>query len=137
MATTVMGALIDLFQGDGALPLLCPGGVWQGQAPENNPLPFVVLEHGGETTDPNSESVIENTTVVFHCFAKGAAATEAIVAAIRQAFDFARMVISGVFDMGIMPLSYRLTPDERADDTEIVYHAAVSYLARVNRVRIR
>jgi hypothetical protein len=96
-----------------------------------------VLTHEGEQADPNSEATIESTTCVLHVFAEGAANTEAIVEAIKDAYDFVRLSISGIDDMGAMRLSYSLSPAGRATDADLVFSGQVQYLVRMNRVRTR
>jgi Protein of unknown function (DUF3168) len=136
MATTVLGGMLAVYQADNLLPTLAPA-FWTGQAPENTALPYLVLEHQGETPEWNSQGGIEETRCTLHAFAEGAAATEAIVEAVRSAFDFVRLSLTGIGDMGVMRTGYTLTPDERAGDADLVYHAAVSFLVRVYRTRTR
>jgi Protein of unknown function (DUF3168) len=134
--TTVLGGLLAVYQADNVLPTLAPA-FWTGQAPENTPLPYLVLEHQGEEVQWNSEGGIEETRCTLHAFCEGAAACEAIVGAIRTAYDFVRLSLDGVADMGVMRTGYTLVPDERAGDADLVYHAAVSFLVRVYRTRTR
>jgi Protein of unknown function (DUF3168) len=136
MATTVLGGMLAVYSNDSLLPTLAPA-FWTGQAPEAQALPYLVLTHEGEQVEWNSEGGVEETRCTLHAFAEGAAACEAIVEAVRSAYDFARLDLTGVADMGVMRLSYTLTPDERAGDADLVFHAAVSFLVRVYRTRTR
>jgi Protein of unknown function (DUF3168) len=136
MATTVLGGMLAVYQADNLLSTLAPA-FWFGQAPEAQALPYLVLTHEGEEVQWNSEGGVEETRCTLHAFAEGAAACEAIVSAIRAAYDFVRLSLTGVGDMGVVRTGYTLTPDERAGDADLVYHAAVSFLVRVYRTRTR
>jgi hypothetical protein len=136
MATTVLGGMLAVYQNDNLLPTLAPA-FWFGQAPEAQALPYLVLTHEGEDVEWNSEGGVEETRCTLHAFAEGAAAVEAIVLAVKSAYDFARLSLTGVSDMGVVRTGYTLTPDERAGDADLVFHAAVSFLVRAYRARTR
>jgi hypothetical protein len=136
--TTLLGSLTARFEADATLASLVPSGVWVSQVPEGTPLPFVVILHGGEVPEWYTErDYVEQGTVQFLCYAKGCAAAEAVATAVKDAFDWQPLTITGhnAASIEVRRTNYTVSATDmhRAADGEIVYEAAVEYQTLIRK----
>jgi hypothetical protein len=139
MATTVCGALVDLWNADGTLPQLVPSGLWVGQVPELLALPYVCALHQGEVPQWATDTFyLEETKVAFHCLAETAAKAEAIQLAVKALYDWNVLMIDNATTVSVRRTNYRLTAEAtRAPDAEIVYRGVVEYAVLIARPKVR
>lgn len=138
MATTLLGALADRFDGYGGLTALVgSSGLYVGQEPEGVALPFVVVTHQGEVPEWTTEKAYTTiATVQFNCYAKGCAAVEAIALQVKGCFDWcqANLNINGATPIRMTRTMYVLAAEAvRASDGALVYRAQLDYEVEVNR----
>ena len=136
--TGLLGAIQTVFSNANLIASL-PGNLWTGIAPEQTPMPFVVIPRLKLVNDPSQEGCVMDTgDIEFECVAVGAVAAEAAAQVIKNAYGpravWASMLIQNqvVEEFSYLGYSVELTRDYLNQDGNPVYKATVTFHAIVN-----
>lgn len=141
--TTVLGALVNIWEGTPALTGLFPSqtvngaslpALWVGQIPEAFAPPFACIIHNGEKPDWTFEQTYAETTdVSFVFFTEGLAALEAATLAVKAAFDWVQLSppLVGVNTVRVERIRYQVSSDQRAADVNLVFRGQIDYQIEV------
>lgn len=87
-ALTIAGAVVKRWDTEGTTDFAASGGMWLAEIPQNKPLPFLVLLHGGERTEDTTEDDYEEMgTLSLKVFAVPVATAEALAIHVKRVFD--------------------------------------------------
>ncbi len=136
--TGLLGAIQAAFDA-GNLIATIPGNLWTGVAPEQTPMPFVVIPSLRLTNDPSYESTVMDTgDIEFVCVNVGAAAAEATAMIVKNAYGpraaWAAMLIADqlVEEFSYLGYTVELTSEYLDANGNPVYKATVTFHAVVN-----
>ena len=134
----LLGAIQEVFT-NANLIVQIPGNIWTGIAPEQTPMPFVVVPELRLSNEPGYEGCVADTgDVAFECVAVGAVAAEAIGMLIRKTYGplatWATMLIQNqiVEEFSYLGYDVTLTRDYLDQSGNPVYKATVTFHAVVN-----
>jgi hypothetical protein len=139
MAATLLQSVVDYFHRSSLIANKMRVGPqwnpWFGEAPEQEPMPYCVLLHQGETPEYDTEPgpYLAEARVQFVVYGVGLARTEDAARAVRDVYDLlidnpAALDFSGAHVAGVWRDDYTVSAEsERNADGDQVFSAAMTY----------
>lgn len=126
-ANTLLGGIVNRFQGSTILRTAFTNGLWVGGEPEGHTGDFCVLSHQGEIPEWNSErECIETSVVQFAVFSVDADDCENLILKVKNRFDWGAgydLAITGAATIAVDRLNYSLGMAELRNASAQVVHA--------------
>ncbi len=136
--TGLLGAIQNVFTNANLIASI-PGNLWTGLAPEQTPMPFVVIPVLKLVNDPSFEGCVADTgDIAFECMNVGAVAAEATAMIVKNAYGpkavWLTMTIQNqiVEEFSYSGYTVELTREYLNADGNPVYKATVTFHAVVN-----